>query len=109
MYLGKLVEIGPARDVHRAPVHPYTRSLVDAVPIADPTVARLTAGAGPRSELPSAIDPPSGCRFHTRCPLAQEICSIQEPPLRRFTAAGHAGACHFPLRAPDADLLVLID
>jgi len=102
MYLGKLVEVGPADDVYYRPVHPYTRGLIDTVPVANPAVARDREDKGVAGELPSAINPPSGCRFRTRCPRAQEICAQQEPPLRPFTAAGHLAACHFPLREPEA-------
>ncbi|MEU8401833.1 ABC transporter ATP-binding protein [Nonomuraea sp. NPDC048892] len=93
MYLGKLVEVGPAHQVVRAARHPYTQALLDAVPTPDPG---RTAGAGSaiRGELPSAVNPPTGCRFRTRCPLAQDICAT-EPPL---AGATHQVACHFPLR-----------
>jgi peptide/nickel transport system ATP-binding protein len=102
MYLGKLVEVGPSDDVYFHPVHPYTKGLIDTIPIADPRVAQAREEKGVRGELPSAIDPPSGCRFRTRCPYAQEICAEEEPPLRPFTAAGHLAACHFPLREPES-------
>jgi oligopeptide/dipeptide ABC transporter ATP-binding protein len=102
MYLGKLVEVGPAVDVYAAPVHPYTRGLIDTVPVADPGLERAKEHAGVRGELPSAVAPPSGCRFRTRCPRAQDLCAAEEPPLRPFTAEGHRAACHFPLREPDA-------
>jgi oligopeptide/dipeptide ABC transporter ATP-binding protein len=102
MYLGKMVELGPADDVYFKPVHPYTKGLIDTIPIADPAVERATVQKGVAGELPSAINPPSGCRFRTRCPYAQEICAEEEPPLRPFTAAGHVAACHFPLREPEA-------
>jgi oligopeptide/dipeptide ABC transporter ATP-binding protein len=102
MYLGKLVEVGPAADVYAAPVHPYTRGLIDTVPVADPSLERAKEHAGVRGELPSAVAPPSGCRFRTRCPRAQDLCAAEEPPLRLFTAEGHRAACHFPLREPDA-------
>jgi peptide/nickel transport system ATP-binding protein len=102
MYLGKMVELGPADDVYFNPVHPYTKGLIDTIPIADPAVERATVQKGVAGELPSAINPPSGCRFRTRCPYAQEICAEEEPPLRPFTAAGHVAACHFPLREPEA-------
>ena len=102
MYLGKLVELGPSDDVYYHPVHPYTKGLIDTIPIADPRVAQAREEKGVRGELPSAIDPPSGCRFRTRCPYAQEICAEEEPPLRPFTAAGHLAACHFPLREPES-------
>jgi len=101
MYLGKLVEVGPADDVYRHPVHPYTRGLIDTVPVADPAAARAREDKGVAGELPSAISPPSGCRFRTRCPRAQDLCAEQEPPLRPFTASGHLAACHFPLRQPE--------
>ncbi len=101
MYLGKMVEIGPADDVYYHPVHPYTRGLIDTVPVADPRIAQAREDKGVAGELPSAINPPSGCRFRTRCPRAQEICAQEEPPLRPFTAHGHQAACHFPLREPE--------
>jgi len=101
MYLGKMVEIGPADDVYYRPVHPYTRGLIDTVPVADPVVALAREDKGVAGELPSAINPPSGCRFRTRCPRAQELCAEQEPPLRPFTSRGHLAACHFPLREPE--------
>ncbi len=104
MYLGKLVEVGPSEEVYHFPVHPYTKGLIDTVPVADPVKARGREEKGVAGELPSAIDPPSGCRFRTRCPRAQDICAEQEPPLRPFTAAGHLAACHFPLREPDGVL-----
>ncbi len=101
MYLGKLVEVGPADDVYYRPVHPYTKGLIDTVPVADPVVAQAREDKGVAGELPSAINPPSGCRFRTRCPRAQDICAAEEPPLRPFTAQGHLAACHFPLREPE--------
>jgi peptide/nickel transport system ATP-binding protein len=104
MYLGKLVEVGPAEDVYNKPIHPYTRGLLDAIPVADPNVEKAKAEAGVTGELPSAIDPPSGCRFRTRCPYAQDLCAEQEPPLRPFTSQGHMAACHFPLREPEPGL-----
>jgi peptide/nickel transport system ATP-binding protein len=101
MYLGKLVELGPADDVYYRPVHPYTKGLIDAVPVADPVAARAREDKGVAGELPSAINPPSGCRFRTRCPRAQKLCAEQEPPLRPFSEHGHLAACHFPLREPE--------
>ena len=101
MYLGKLVELGPADDVYYRPVHPYTKGLIDAVPVADPVAARGREDKGVAGELPSAINPPSGCRFRTRCPRAQELCAELEPPLRLFSEHGHLAACHFPLREPE--------
>lgn len=95
MYLGKLVEIGPARDVVRAARHPYTQALVDAVPSITPSSAAAGDGMTIRGELPSALDPPTGCRFRTRCPRAVQICTT-EPPL---VGGLHQVACHLPLRA----------
>jgi peptide/nickel transport system ATP-binding protein len=98
MYLGKFVETGPPDELFRSPAHHYTRALIDAVP--QPTPARAaTASATIRGELPSAKAPPSGCRFRTRCPAAQQICAEEEPPLRDF-GSGHRAACHFPLADP---------
>lgn len=94
MYLGKLVEIGPAREVVRAARHPYTQALIDAVPSITPNPTAARDGITIRGELPSALNPPTGCRFRTRCPLAQEICET-EPPL---AGDRHQVACHFPLR-----------
>jgi peptide/nickel transport system ATP-binding protein len=104
MYLGKLVETGPADAVYATPAHPYTKGLIDTVPVADPAAERAKEHQGVVGELPSAIAPPSGCRFRTRCPRAQELCAIEEPPLRPFTSAAHQAACHFPLREPEPGL-----
>jgi peptide/nickel transport system ATP-binding protein len=102
MYLGKLVEIGPADQVYTTPAHPYTQGLIDSAPVPDPKAEQAKVRAGVMGELPSAIHPPSGCRFRTRCPLAQDICANEEPPLRPFSATGHLAACHFPLQTPVA-------
>ncbi|HWF16283.1 MAG TPA: ABC transporter ATP-binding protein [Acidimicrobiales bacterium] len=101
MYLGKLVEMGPARDLYAQAAHPYTKALIDTIPVADPTAQRVK-GRHIRGELPSALDPPSGCRFRTRCPFAQERCAEEEPALRPF-GEGHVAACHFPLQQPTGD------
>jgi oligopeptide/dipeptide ABC transporter ATP-binding protein len=100
MYLGKLVEIGPATEVYERPAHPYTRGLIDAVPIPDPVLEKQRETVAVRGELPSALEPPSGCRFRTRCPLAQDVCAEVEPPLRSF-GGSHRAACHFPLESPE--------
>jgi len=97
MYLGKLVELGNSNDIYERHAHPYTAGLIGAIPVPDPAIARTRRGIGITGELPSPIHPPSGCRFRTRCPLAQEICSIEEPALRSF-GPGHVAACHFPLQ-----------
>ncbi|HEX3616040.1 MAG TPA: ABC transporter ATP-binding protein [Solirubrobacteraceae bacterium] len=102
MYLGKLVELGTGDDIYQRAAHPYTEALIKTIPVPDPAVEKAKTDVGIRGELPSPIDPPSGCRFRTRCPLAQEICSQVEPPLRRFSAS-HQAACHFPLQTPEPD------
>ena len=102
MYLGKLVELGSGDDIYQRAAHPYTAGLIATIPVPEPEVARLRRGAGIAGELPSPINPPSGCRFRTRCPLAQDICSVEEPQLRSF-GPDHVAACHFPLQGP-ADL-----
>ena len=98
MYLGKLVETGPADEVYNTPLHPYTKGLLDAIPVADPRAEADRDRLPIHGELPSAIHPPSGCRFRTRCPFAQQICAEQEPPLRQL-ADERLVACHFPLNA----------
>ncbi|WP_236783340.1 ABC transporter ATP-binding protein [Arthrobacter dokdonensis] len=128
MYLGRMVEVGPAAAVYSHPQHHYTRGLIDTIPIPDPIVERQKAKLGVRGELPSAMNPPSGCRFRTRCPMAQEICAKVVPPLQpgggsvpmpaadveAATAAAaahgtmvHMTACHFPINGhAAADTLV---
>lgn len=98
MYLGKIVEIGDAESVFRSPAHPYTQGLLDAVPVPDPTAAK-SRGVRVSGELPSAINPPSGCRFRTRCSHAQDICAQEEPQMRSFGVSQEA-ACHFPMKTP---------
>jgi oligopeptide/dipeptide ABC transporter ATP-binding protein len=99
MYLGKLVEIGPSAALYASPAHPYTAGLLAAIPVPDPVRERAKESAVIRGELPSALHPPTGCRFRTRCPRAQELCAAEEPPLRPF-GTGHLAACHFPLADP---------
>ncbi len=101
MYLGKMVEIGSGEQLYTQPAHPYSKGLISAIPIPDPDVERAKDMDGPKGEIPSAINPPSGCRFRTRCPFAQQLCADQEPPLRSF-GPHHEAACHFPLRPPVA-------
>jgi peptide/nickel transport system ATP-binding protein len=100
MYLGKLVEIGAADEVYLRPAHPYTKGLIESAPTADPAAERAKVHAGITGELPSALHPPTGCRFRTRCPLAQEICSAVEPELKPHGVAKHLAACHFALQPP---------
>jgi peptide/nickel transport system ATP-binding protein len=101
MYLGKLVETGAAEEVYAAPAHPYTAGLLAAVPSEDEREDERDAERAPRTrihgELPSPIDPPSGCRFRTRCPLATDLCAQVEPVLEPVSAT-HQVACHFPLQ-----------
>jgi len=100
MYLGKIVEVGAAEDVYRRPAHPYTDGLIKTIPVPDPWIERKKTDVAVHGELPSATDPPSGCRFRTRCPRAQAICAEAEPPLQRF-GLNHEASCHFPLRQPE--------
>ena len=99
MYLGKLVEVGPAAEVFSNPAHHYTAGLLRAVPVTDVAEAKSRRGMQITGELPSAVNPPSGCRFRTRCPAASDICASVEPPTVNI-GGGHTTACHFPLRTP---------
>lgn len=99
MYLGKLVEQGPADVILQGPAHPYTQGLINAIPVADPAERFKKTTTAVRGELPSAINPPSGCRFRTRCPRAADLCAEEEPKLRDF-GQGQMAACHFPLKTP---------
>ncbi|WP_422774931.1 ABC transporter ATP-binding protein [Plantactinospora sp. WMMC1484] len=97
MYLGRLAELGPAATVYQDPAHPYTRALLGSVPVRHPRDRgrqRIVLAGDP----PSPVDPPSGCRFHTRCPIAQHVCTVQEPVLRvpeTDTTTARVAACHF--------------
>jgi oligopeptide/dipeptide ABC transporter ATP-binding protein len=103
MYLGKLVETGSAEDIYERAVHHYTAGLIATIPEPDPDRERSKTMVAIKGELPSAVTPPSGCRFRTRCPAARDFCATEEPPLRPFGPGGHLAACHFPLRQPVLD------
>jgi oligopeptide transport system ATP-binding protein len=92
MYLGKIVELARSKALYAEPLHPYTQALLSASPIPDPTLERKRTIL--KGDVPSPIDPPAGCRFHPRCPMAKEICSRSEPLLKTY-GDGHEAACHF--------------
>jgi oligopeptide/dipeptide ABC transporter ATP-binding protein len=98
MHLGQLAEVGPADELYRRPLHPYTAALLDSIPGLDPETGRARRPRPLEGEAPSPLNPPSGCRFRTRCPLAQARCAEEEPVLREHTP-DHQVACHFPLDA----------
>jgi peptide/nickel transport system ATP-binding protein len=95
MYLGKVMEVSPAEELYRKPIHPYTSALLAAIPIPDPRENRARTRHVVSGEPPNPIHPPPGCRFHTRCPRATEICRRVEPQLTEY-AGGHLAACHHP-------------
>src|SRR5258708_30655740 len=110
IYLGKMVEVGRAEDICAAPGHPYTRALINAVPVivGSPADELTRAGSDPWQGQaptlpPDPAQPPSGCRFRFRCPLAQDICAAQEPPLRPHPDTRQLVACHFPLLSADPE------
>jgi oligopeptide/dipeptide ABC transporter ATP-binding protein len=103
MYLGKLVELSPAEELYSRPIMPYTEALLSAVPIPDPDLARKRERIVLEGDVPSPINPPSGCRFHPRCRYATQVCHEVEPPLTDY-GNGHLAACHHPLNVDAATL-----
>ena len=104
MYLGKLCEFAAPDELYDQPAHPYTAALLASIPVPDPENQEREHGgiSGIGGELPSPLDPPSGCRFRTRCPRAQEKCALEEPQMREV-AGGHFVACHYPLVGEQAE------
>ncbi|HEY5196971.1 MAG TPA: oligopeptide/dipeptide ABC transporter ATP-binding protein [Solirubrobacteraceae bacterium] len=103
MYLGKVMELSAADDLYDKPIHPYTSALLAAIPIPDPRENRARTRTVLSGEPPNPINPPTGCRFHTRCPHATDICREIEPPLAEYSG-GHLAACHHPLNVTGPEL-----
>ncbi|MBW3607258.1 MAG: ATP-binding cassette domain-containing protein, partial [Actinobacteria bacterium] len=102
MYLGRIMELSPTDELYVKPIHPYTRALLSAIPIPDPRENRARERVVIGGEPPSAVDPPPGCVFHTRCPRAQDVCRAEVPRLSEYSG-GHLSACHFPLNISAAE------
>jgi peptide/nickel transport system ATP-binding protein/oligopeptide transport system ATP-binding protein len=102
MYLGKMVELADNKDLYQTPMHPYSVALLSAVPVPDPSVRTDRERIRLSGDVPSPLNPPPACRFHTRCWKAQEVCRTDDPALEA-KAGGNLAACHFPLT--DAEVL----
>jgi oligopeptide transport system ATP-binding protein len=94
MYVGKIVELSTRDEIYERPLHPYTQALLSAIPIPDPVAERRRKRIVLTGDIPSPVDPPSGCRFHTRCPIAFERCTVEDPAFRDY-GGGHLAACHW--------------
>jgi oligopeptide transport system ATP-binding protein len=94
MYVGKIVELSTRDEIYERPLHPYTQALLSAIPIPDPVAERRRKRIVLTGDIPSPVDPPSGCRFHTRCPVAFERCTVEDPAFRDY-GGGHLAACHW--------------
>jgi oligopeptide transport system ATP-binding protein len=93
MYLGRMVELAESYELTMHSLHPYTKSLISAIPIADPETARKSKRIVLKGDVPSPLNPPSGCRFRTRCPYADELCAREVPEFKEVSS-GHYAACH---------------
>jgi oligopeptide transport system ATP-binding protein len=94
MYVGKIIEIADRDDLYENPLHPYTQALLSAIPIPDPAVEARRKRIILSGDIPSPVNPPSGCRFHTRCPIAFDRCKVEVPRLRGY-GGSHVAACHW--------------
>lgn len=103
MYLGKLMELSSGQELYSKPIHPYTSALLSAIPIPDPKENRQRRRVVVAGEPPNPLHPPSGCRFHTRCPRATDVCKQVEPPLAEY-ADGHLAACHHPMSVEEQEI-----
>jgi oligopeptide/dipeptide ABC transporter ATP-binding protein len=103
MYLGKVMELSPAEELYVKPIHPYSAALLASIPLPDPRENRRRTRTLPGGEPPDPVNPPRGCRFHTRCPRATEVCAAVEPPLEEY-ADGHLAACHHPLNVTPEEI-----